>query len=231
MVKHEQAMMLKLVPLFHDLNAQELERVEEITMQRFFNKKTVIFTEGSDKEAVFFIREGLVKAYKTDENGHEQIVSFLKTGDMFPHIGLFNRDPYPATTEAIVNTYLLAIPVRLFEQLLVNTPSIAIKVLRVMDAKIKELQEKLQAFTGQDVNHRALSFLLKLAEQHGEKEGNTVYIELPITHQEFANAVGTTRETINRLLNQLRKDDIIQTERNRITIYNIEALKYWKANN
>jgi CRP/FNR family cyclic AMP-dependent transcriptional regulator len=174
MVKDNQAMILKMVPLFHDLTAQELARVEEIVIQRFFNKKTVIFTEGSDKEAVFFIRDGLVKAFKTDTNGHEQIVSFLKTGDMFPHIGFFNKDPYPATTEAIVETHVLAIPITLFEQLLLATPTIAIKVLRVMGAKIKELQEKLQEFTGQDVNHRAVSFLLKLAEQHGEKKGNTV---------------------------------------------------------
>ncbi|WKL04931.1 cyclic nucleotide-binding domain-containing protein [Paenibacillus amylolyticus] len=55
----------------------------------------------------------MVKAYKTDENGHEQIVSFLKTGDMFPHTG-FLTHPYPATAEAITPTELLAIPVRLF---------------------------------------------------------------------------------------------------------------------
>jgi CRP/FNR family cyclic AMP-dependent transcriptional regulator len=231
MFKDKQAMNLKRVPLFHDLNVQELARVTEITIPRFFNKKSVIFTEGSDKEAVFFITGGLVKVFKTDENGHEQIVSFLKTGDMFPHIGFFSKDPYPATAEAIVDTYLLAIPECLFEHLLLDTPTIAIKVLRVMGARIKDLLEKLQEFTGQGVNHRALSFLLKLAEHHGDKKGNAVFIDLPMTHQEFANAVGTTRETINRLLNQLRKENLIKTERTRITIYDIEALKYWKANN
>src|SRR5690554_2452008 len=90
---------LQQAPLFHDLNMQEMERVEEITISRFVSRKSIIFSEGSEKEAVFFIQEGLVKTYKTDENGHEQIVSFLKAGDMFPHTGFFNQNPYPASAE------------------------------------------------------------------------------------------------------------------------------------
>lgn len=223
-----QNLTLTMVPLFRDLNPQEIERLENIVIQRSFRKKSTIFLEGSKKESVYFIQDGLVKTYKTDENGNEQIVSFLKTGDMFPHTGFFNQNPYPATAEAIVDTLLLAIPVHSFEQLMLTTPTIAIKVMRVLGLKIQELQAKLQEFTGQDVHLRALSFLLQLAEKHGEAKGNTVLIEVPMTHQEFANVIGTTRETVNRLLNQLRKDKIIETQRNEIIILDVEALKNWK---
>lgn len=225
MKKEKASVFLQQVPLFHDLNIQELERVEEITISRFVSKKSTIFTEGSEKEAIFFIQDGLVKTYKTDENGHEQIVSFLKTGDMFPHTGFFNQNPYPATAEAIVDANLLAIPVRLFERLMMDTPSIAIKMMRVMGDKIRELQEKLQVLSGQDVKHRLLSFLLLLAEQHGNTKANKITINMPMTHQEFANSVGTTRETVNRLLNQLNKEQLLEVDRNRIVILDIEALK------
>lgn len=219
---------LRRMPLFHDLSEQELERVEEIAISRFVSKRSAIFTEGSEKEAVYFIQDGLVKTYKTDENGHEQIVSLLRTGDMFPHTGLFNPNPYPATAETIVDTHLLAIPVRSFERLVMNTPSIAIKMMRVMGDKIKELQDRLQVLTGQDVKHRALFFLLQLAEQHGDPQKNNITIHLPITHQEFANAIGTTRETINRLLNQFAKEKLLKVDRNRIVIMDWEALKRHK---
>lgn len=225
MSKERTAVFLQRVPLFHDLTMEELARIEEITISRTIAKKSVIFIEGSEKEAVYFIQDGLVKTYKTDENGHEQIVSFLKTGDMFPHTGFFNQNPYPATAEAIVETLLLAIPVRLFEHLMMNTPSIAVKMMRVMGDKIRELQETLQVLSGQDVKHRALSFLLKLADQHGEIVDNKIMINLPMTNQEIANTVGTTRETINRLLNQLGKEDILEVDRNRIVIINLDALK------
>lgn len=231
MDKSKQRMVLQQVPLFRELNSMEIERVEHIAIQRFYKKKSIIFTEGDEKEAVYFIADGLVKAFKTDEQGHEQIVSILKNGDMFPHIGFFNQDPYPATTEAMIDTELLAIPMTSFEQLLLNTPTIAVKLLGVLGAKIKELQERIQGFTGQDVNNRALSFLMKLAEQHGDQKGNTIRLHLPMTHQEFANAVGTTRESISRLFMQLRKDKIIQMDRNRIILIDTEAFDQWKKTN
>lgn len=180
--------------------------------------------EGSKKEVIYFIKEGLIKTYKTDESGHEQIVSFLKTGDMFPHNGFFNQKPYPATAEALVDTQLVAIPVQLFEQLIINNPSIAIKVMRVMGNIISELLERIQVLSGKDVKQRALSFLLKLAEQHGITKENKIMINLPMTHQEFANAVGTTRETITRLFNQLSKEDILKVNRNHILITDLAAL-------
>lgn len=216
---------LKQLPLFQDLNNQELASVENIAMSRFAPKKSIIFTEGSEKEAVYFIQDGLVKTYKTDEDGHEQIVSILKSADMFPHTGLFHQMPYPATAEAIIDTQLLAIPVRLFEPLMISTPSIAVKMMRVMGETIRELQAKLQMLTGQDARHRVLSFLLKLAEQHGKQDGNRITIDLPMTHQEFASTVGTTRETISRLLNQLAKEKILQADRSRITILDPQALR------
>ncbi|HEX7057710.1 MAG TPA: Crp/Fnr family transcriptional regulator [Bacilli bacterium] len=225
---HKKETIRQLIPLFKDLTPQEMDYVDQITIQRHYRKRSVIFSEGGDKESVFFIEDGLVKTYKTDENGNEQIVSFLKTGDMFPHTGFFNSNPYPATAEALVDSKLLAIPVHSFEQLMVSTPTIAVKVMRVMGAKIQELQVKLQELTGQDVQYRALSFLLKLAAKHGKPEGSALRIDLPMTNQEFANAIGTTRETVNRMINSLRKAKIIELDRNEIVILNLEALKDWR---
>ncbi|MBO1005086.1 Crp/Fnr family transcriptional regulator [Pseudogracilibacillus auburnensis] len=216
---------LHKVPLFNELNEHEMTRVEEIMISRFIPKKGIVFSEGSEKEAVYFIQEGLVKTYKTDENGHEQIVSFLKAGDMFPHTGFFNKNPYPATAETIIDAKLMAIPLKTFESLMMDTPSIAIKMMRVMGDIISELQERLQVLSGRDVKQRALSFLLMLAEQHGKTKGDKTIIDLPMTNLEFANSVGTTRETINRLFNQLIKDKILDMDRNRIVIMNWEALK------
>ncbi len=225
---NKRASIKEIVPLFKDLSPQELETVEQITISRFYRKKSLIFSEGSEKEAVYFIQDGLIKTYKTDENGNEQIVSLLRSGDMFPHVGFFNTEPYPATAEALVDTHLIAIPVRSFEHLLISTPTIAIKVMAVMGNKIRELQVKLQELTGQDVQYRFLSFLLQLVEKDGKAEGESIHIKLPMTHQEFANSIGTTRETVTRLMNQLRKAKVIENDRSEIVILNLELLKHWR---
>lgn len=220
--------LLRSIPLFQDLSQDETAQIRSIATLRTYRKKTVIFTEGDQKEAVYFIQQGLVKAYKTDEQGNEHIVSFLKTGDMFPHTGFFSQQHiYPATAETIVDTEIIAIATEAFEHLLLDIPSIAIKVMKAMSQKIIELQEKLQQITGSDVHDRGLSFLIHLAENHGTDRNGAVHIHVPMTHQEFANTIGTTRETANRLINQLRKEGLIETNRHGFIIHDLAALKGW----
>lgn len=220
----EQQNPLKHVPFFSELTETELEEIRRIAIRRSYRRRDVVFVEGAEKEAVYFIRQGTVKTFKTDENGHEHIVSFLAAGDMFPHAGLFNNHPYPATAEVLTHAELLAIPVQDFERLLVRRPEIAVKVLRVMSAKIEDLQMKLQHITGNDVQDRILAFLLNLAERHGRRTESGIAIRLPMTNQEFASAIGTSRETVNRILSHLRKQDILDVNRNGYLIKDHAAL-------
>jgi len=216
--------MLKGIPMFRDLSDEELDELHRVSAERLYLKKSVVFHEGSSKEAVYFIKEGLVKTYKTDSNGNEQIVSILQQGEMFPHTGFFNPDPYPATAETIVDTTLLVIPVKAFEHLVQETPAMAMKIMRVMSEKIKELQEKIQELAGQDVQDRTISFFIKLAEQYGKEQGDMIVIHLPMTHQDIANVIGTSRESVNRMLNQLRKEGIMETDRQGFVVHDLQAL-------
>lgn len=219
---------LAKVPLFRDMTTQELEQVERIVIPRSYEKRTVVFIEGADKQSVYLIQDGVVKTYKTDENGQEQIVNILGPGNMFPHTGFFTAAPYPATAETMTDAKLLAIPLQQFERLLESSPTIAIKVMRVMGQMIAELQNKLQEFTGQEVQARAQSFLIALADKQGREQGRDVLIEIPITHQEFANAIGTTRESVTRLLSQWKKDGLLEASRSGYIIHDLDQLKEWK---
>ena len=218
---------LRQIPLFRDLTPPELARVDEIAVQRVFRKKAIIFLEGGEKEAVYFILDGWIKTYKTNWEGQEQIVSLLQTGDMFPHTGFFDANPYPATARALTDTHVLAVPIDAFKQLILDMPSVAIRLIDVMGDKIRELQEKLQQMTGHDVNERLVFLLTRLADKYGHADRSAVRIELPVTNQELANLIGTSRETVNRLLNQLKKRRILDTRRSEIVILDIDALKRW----
>ena len=225
MAQSNPAQLLRNVSLFRDLNDEEIDRIQNIAIQRTYKKKQIVFHEGAVKEAVYFINSGFIKAFKTDENGHEHIVSILNSGEMFPHTGLFHDHPYPATAEALIETNLIAIPIRSFEALFMSSPRVAFKVMRVLSEKVKELQEKLQGLTGQDVQDRGVTFLIMLAENYGVSRDDKIIIEVPMTNQEFANAIGTTRETFNRLIAQLRKAGILENDRGSITILDLAALK------
>ena len=96
MEKQESLQLLKKIALFRDLNEEELSKVVQLLIQRTFMERMVVFMQGEPLDYVYFIVSGKVKIYRTDENGREQIVNVLQTGDLFPHVGFFtNRSTLP----------------------------------------------------------------------------------------------------------------------------------------
>lgn len=219
---------LRDLPLFSELNYDELSRLEAITSQHTYTKKQYIFMEGQPREAVYFIQSGTIKIFKVDINGSEQVINILQKGEMFPHIGFFDTTPYPATAEIIENAELFAIRIEDFDNLLIEQPAISLKVMKMMGQKIYTLQQRIQELISQDVHHRIVGSLIRLAEEVGQKRGNGIRIEMPITNQDFANMVGSTRETINRGFAYLKKERLLETDRHGILVYDLDRLKKYR---
>lgn len=215
---------LKQFLIFSGLNGEEFSQIEQIAIKRKYQPRVFVFMEGEEREAVFFVKSGLVKTYKIDEEGNEQVISLLQSGDMFPHVGFFDRSPYPATAEAVQETELIVIRIDDFNELLMKYPEMTMKVMQIMGKKILDLQERIQGFISKDVQHRLTHALKKLADEHRVKKGEGIYINLRITNQDFANMVGTSRETINRTLNEMKKKKLLSSDRSGIMIHDQEWL-------
>lgn len=216
-------------PLFSELDDQELNDLGDITIHRSYPRKQYIFMEGGEREAVFFIQEGMVKIFKVDENGNEQVINLLQKGEMFPHIGFFDKTPYPATAEVIEGAEVFVIRIDDFDRLLLENPEITLKVMKMMGQKINMLQQRVQELISHDILHRVVRTILRFANEAGEARGNQVRIHMPITNQDFANMVGSTRETINRVLAQLKKENLLETDRHGMLIYDIKKFKSYHS--
>ncbi|NIK12049.1 Crp/Fnr family transcriptional regulator [Alkalibacillus almallahensis] len=212
-------------PIFQDLADEELQEVNDIANQRDMKKGNVVFHQGEARDAVFFVISGLIKIYKVSESGQEQVINFIHSNDMFPHVGFFDDSPYPATAVTLTDTHLLAIPIEAFENLLIQKPKISIKVMRVMGKKILDLQSRVQQISTKTVFERTVSMLIQLTDELGENEtSGEITLNLPITNTDLANMVGVTRESVNRTFNQLKKSNIITYDRNYVIVHDYEAL-------
>lgn len=221
----ETLQVLKQVPLFAELSEEDLNQLKDITTKRIFRKKECIFMEGEERQAVYFIYSGIIKTFKMDQEGNEQIINLLHPGDMFPHIGFFEETPYPATAEVKADAILFIIRIQDFDEFMLNHPHIAMKVMKIMGQKIAALTQRIQEMTSQDVQHRVIFALIRLAQESGLSDNQKVFINIPITNQDIANIVGSSRETINRVLNKLKKENLIESSRKGIYINDLEQLK------
>ncbi len=205
--------LLREITLFKDLTEEELSRVHNLAVERAYAKGEYVFMEGQEREEVFFIRRGLIKVIKVDEEGREHIVNILGRGKMFPHVGFFQDSPYPGTAQAMEASVLLSMRRNQFDVLLTEYPDMARKVMHVMGERILDLQAKLQELALFASHDRVTALLRHFAEEHGVERPDGVYVKLPITHEEMAHMIGMTRESVNRVWNQLRRDGVLKGQR------------------
>jgi CRP/FNR family transcriptional regulator, cyclic AMP receptor protein len=199
--------------LFRDLNEQEIEKIVQISLSRTWKKNSYIFLQGEPLDNVYFIDDGRVKIYKSDVNGREQIVSILKKGEMFPHVGFFRKGSYPANAEVLEKATLVVVPIAKFESVLIENPELCIKVFNVLGEKIVDLQNRLEEQILNNTYEQIIKLLIRLGEKHGTKnEDGNVVLKNEFTNKDLANMIGTTRETVSRTLTKMKKEELIEMD-------------------
>ncbi len=223
------AQLIKLLhnlPLFQGLSEEELLTISDLAKTRYYKTGVHIFMQEDPVENVYFLHEGIVKVYKTDINGKEQIVNILQPGNMFPHQGFFRKGTYPAHTIVMEDAVVTNIPIHEFEQFLIQHPNITIKIFRMLGEIIVDLQNRLEEKLLHDTYEQVILLLLRLAKNHGKSfDDDRVLLTTSFTNQELANMIGSTRETINRTLNKLKKKGLVSINDKHYLVLNSNRLK------
>lgn len=201
----------KKVSLFKDLSDDELALFLNIMHKKTYSTKEMIFLHDTPISSVYIVSAGKVKVFRNDLSGKEQIICVKQTGDLFPNVGFFRKENYPAYAQAIEETILYSISIKKFEDVLINHPSISIKLFRLLGNLIIDSQQRLEEMTLRNANERILLLLLRLSESHGTKhEPGWLKLNTRFTNTDLANMIGTSRESVNRMISQLRKDEKIK---------------------
>lgn len=218
---------LKKIPLFANLGEVELKALSEIVIEKRYRKNSIIFFEGDPGEAVYLIKSGQVKVTKSSEEGGEQILHLLGEGEIFAEVVLFDGGTFPATAQAVADCQLGMVRNVDMEIFVRKNPEVALKLLKIMSHRLRSAQVKIKNLALQDTLRRTVGILLHLSEEHGTRTSLGIQIDLPLSRQELANMVGTSRETVTRILSKLNKEKIISLEKHKIIILDEDELREW----
>lgn len=205
---------LREVPLFKELSEEELQSIVDISQMRIYKARSFVFMQGDTLDRVFFIHSGKVKIQKTDVTGREQIVSVLQAGEMFPHAGFFRKGTFPAHAEILEIAQLIVIPIADFENILIQYPQLCIKLFKVLEEKIVDLQNRLEEQILHDTYEQIIMLLLRLCKSNGIQINDKYKLTTQFTNRELANMIGTSRETISRTISQLKRKKLIDIDEN-----------------
>ncbi|MDP4094749.1 MAG: Crp/Fnr family transcriptional regulator [Bacillota bacterium] len=219
--------LLKHTSLFSELHDEDLDRISDISLECRYRKNMIIFMEGEPGETVYYIKSGKVKIYRFNEEGKEHIIHLLGEGDVFGEATLFNSIPYPASAMTYEDCVLTILRNSDLEKLVRSNSELALNIIKVLTGKLVFAQQKIKELAFGDVFARTASHLLKLAHEYGSKTESGLELGLHLSRQELADMVGTTRETISRIISKFKKEKSISEVNDMIVILNETKLKSW----
>lgn len=213
---------LRKLPLFALFSDQDLERVVPILHEHRVERGEVIFNQGDDLDAVYMVFAGRVKASVVTEDGLEQVMNVLSTGDIFPHVGFLEGGPYPATAVALEDSHLGSLRRSDLLALVRRNGDLAVQLLLILGDTIRTLQERIRDLALRSLQGRLAAALWRLARQSQTQPGHPVTIIL--THQDLSSLVGASREGVSRALSALKREGLVETGPRGIRVPNPERL-------
>jgi CRP-like cAMP-binding protein len=204
---------LSQISLFDALSMEELQEIERMTPMTKIGRGELIQSPDTFREGLYLLKEGKLKLYKISPDGKQFIVSILGSGNVFGEIDSFSLGTRDTFIETMDNTILCSLGKEQFEQFLIERPHLTVRIMKELSRLLKERDDMLAQLALGNVRDRTLHLLKTLAEKFGIEEGVYHKIDMPLSHQEIANMIGSTRETVTMVLNDLSKLGIIKTGR------------------
>ena len=190
-------------------------------------KDSHIFQEGERAENIFFIKEGAVQISQQTESGKELTIRICGKGVIIGENSMFCHINYHSTSAiATEQTELLALTNHKLEMLLTQHPNLLVDYLKWLQVENIKNQTRMRDLVIHGKKGALFSTLIRLANTYGQKQDNqTIFINFSLTNTEIANLCATSREMINRMLNDLKKHHIITFTKGYITILDVDFLK------
>jgi CRP/FNR family transcriptional regulator len=218
------AAVLGKTALFSNLSQPELQMLAARSVRKLFSAGELLFSEGEPCNGLHIIARGKVRLFKTSVNGREQVLSVNVSGESVAEIPVFDGGPYPASAVALEETEIVFISRRDFNAYCLEHPEVPLKVLTVVGARLRNLVGIIEELSFTTIRQRLISVLLKLAQSEGRKTARGIEFQLPASHQELANQLGTVRELISRNLMRLQAEGLLDVDARQIVVKDMKGL-------
>ena len=191
-----------------------------------FERTKTIFFPGDPAERVYFLLKGAVKLSRVYETGEEITVALLRENTVFGVLSLIvgQRSDRFYHAVAFTDVQLLSAPINEMEKSLQENAELSMLMLRGLSSRILQTEMMIETLAHRDMASRLVSFLLILCRDFGKPTKDGIRIDLKLSHQAIAEAIGSTRVTVTRLLGDLRTHKMITIYKKKITVHNPVAL-------
>ncbi len=215
---------LSMLPFFADLTAENIALLQNRTVNKKYTKGSMVFQEGQETDGLYILVSGQVRVYALHSDGREKTLDILSEGDVLGEMTLFGSEFRSASVEAMSDACFVVIPKAEFQSLIIDIPSLAIKIIEVLSRRLRQANHQIQELAFYTARNRVIYNLLRLAERHGQEGESGIKLNIRLTHAELAKLAGVSRETVSKVLRKLQDGRQIGITQRHLVILNKEEL-------
>ncbi len=199
--------------------SEAIKAMEGSTAESFEKSKTIYFP-GEPAKKIYLIREGAVRLSRVYESGEENFVSLLREDCLFGVLSLTDnlqtKRKYHA--KALSSVVLEAAPISSIKKAIAANTNIGFLLLQSLSNRLMQTESIIESLTHKDVFSKLVNYLLLLCKDFGVSAGTSIVINLHISHQEIADAIGSTRVSVTRLIGKLKHLGLLTVHQKKIII-------------
>lgn len=206
------------------LPAEDLSMMTQHKIEQVYSKGEIIFREGSYPSGIFFIINGMVKKYKLDNEGKEQIIYVANTGELIGYHAILSEDRYPDSAAALEESRIGFIPKEDFLYAMEQSEVLSKRLLKTLSHEFAVLINSMALFTQKTVRDRLALQLIVLREKYKKDFHPGMPVEINMSRDDLASLVGTARENVVRVLTEFKEQGIVETKGRIIIVLNVKRL-------
>ncbi len=213
------------VDLYELLCPHKVPSMEEKHTFHKFGKDDYIYFPDDPSTHVFMIASGRVKIGGYTDDGKETLRAILGQGEIFGELALTGEGKRKDFAQAMdAGTSICPMTIEQMQELMKDNESLSLKIFKLIGLRYRKLERKLESLVFKDARTRVIEFLKDTAMERGQKVGFETMIKNHLTHKDIASLTGTSRQTVTTILNELKDKNIINFDRRRILIRDMEKL-------
>lgn len=210
--------------MFKGFSQKKLEKIDSLKTSSTFKARKSIFTAGSEPAGLYCIRSGKVKLYQSAGNKHRRLVGLAGPSDLPGYQSFLVSEPYRVTAETLEESVICFFDKDDFFKLLTWYPTAAVNLMNLLVEDLRQAEMRLKDLTDKSIHQRFAEILLSLKSKYGRKTEKGFMLNVLLTRKEMGELIGSTTESIIRMVSEFKKKGFITAEGRRITLIDIPGL-------
>jgi len=220
---------LKQVNLFKWMSKEDMEQMAKVVVEKSFRKKETIYLPGEPGKSIYLLKKGVVKISKVTPDGRELTLAFLKPGEIFGELEVMGETTRDTQAEAHSDLLICVLRRENLMQMMEMKPKLGIQLSKLIGFRRKVIENRLENLIFRSIPQRLAALLIELTHEFGEPVGSAIKINLPLTHQDLANLIGSARPTLSDTFSDFKAKGWVDAVGKTITVKDSKALQALSA--